>query len=425
MGFDNFFHNTFSSLKVKNFRLYFIGQTISVSGTFMQAVAQAWLVLKLTNSGAALGLVTALQYLPMLVLGPWGGVITDRFSKRKILFVTQSIFGVQALVLGLLVVTGLIQLWMVAVLALIFGLVSLVDTPTNQTFVTEMVGPEKLKNAVTLYSTLVNLARVLGPILAALFIAKVGIGFCFIINGLSYIVIIYLLAKINSLELHLPEPIKKVKGQMIDGLKYVINTKILRNTLIMMAIIGTLTYEFQVSLPLVAEFTFHGTASTYAILMSAQGIGSILGGILLAGQKKASTKILIFAAFLFGIFTCITAVMPSLILASTFIFIVGLFSILFLTVGNTILQLESDPQMRGRVMAYWSMAFLGSTAIGGPIIGWIGQYWSPRWSLGVGGIAAIVASLIGYLTVSEIKKEPTEEIINVAELTTDEDRRVM
>ncbi|MCL4364586.1 MFS transporter [Patescibacteria group bacterium] len=419
---SSYFDNTFSSLRVKNFRLYFIGQAISVSGTFMQAVAQSWLVLKITNSGAALGLVTALQFLPMLILGPWGGVITDRFRKRRILYVTQTIFGIQALLLGFLVVGGLVRLWMVAVLAFIYGLINLVDTPTNQTFVPEMVGNDNLRNAVTLYSALVNLARVLGPLLAALLIAKAGLGVCFIVNGLSYIVIIILLTMIDGNQLHRAERIKVIKGQMKEGLKYVFNTPILRNTLLMMAIIGTFTYEFQVSLPLLAKFTFHGDANTFALIMSAQGIGSVIGGILLAGQKKASTKILAASAFAFGLFTLLTALMPQLYLAMTLIFIVGFFSIFFLSLGNAILQLESDINMRGRVMAYWSMAFLGSTAIGGPIIGAIGEYLSPRWSLGIQGTAAIIASLIGYLTVTEIRKKPSDKIIAAAEFAAGENK---
>lgn len=421
----SFFKDTFSSLGVRNYRLYFIGQAISVSGTFMQSVAQAWLVLKITNSGTALGLVTALQFLPILMLGPWGGVVADRYDKRGLLFITQTIFGVQALVLGFLVITGLVQLWMVAGLAFLYGLINVVDSPTRQTFVPEMVGNERLRNAVTLYSSLVNLARVIGPILAAVLIAGIGLGMCFIINGISYVAIIILLFAMDVTKLNIANQMVRKSGQMIEGLRYILTTSHLRNTLLMMAVIGTLTYEFQVSLPLLAEFTFHGDAGTYAFLMSAQGVGSIIGGVLLAGQKSVSIKALTFAALFFGISTLFASFMPGLVLTAIFIFIVGFFSIYFLSLGNTILQLGSDPAMRGRVMAYWSMAFLGSTAIGGPIVGWVGEYASPRWGLGIGGLAAIAASFIGFIAIKDMYRKISGEAMTQAELAEGEEKRVM
>lgn len=421
----SYIKDTFSSLGVRNYRLYFLGQAISVSGTFMQAVAQAWLVLKITNSGTALGLITALQYLPVLIFGPWGGVVADRYNKRKLLFVTQTIFCIQALVLGFLVITGLVKLWMVGGLAFLFGMINVIDNPVRQTFVPEMVGDERVKNAVTLYSTLVNLARVIGPVMAAVLIAGIGLGMCFILNGISYAAIILLLFAMNVKKLHTTKKILKKGGQMIEGLRYILSTPILRDTLLMMAVIGTMTYEFQVSLPLLAEFTFHGDAGTYAFLMSSQGIGSIIGGLLLAGQKSVSVKALTFSAFLFGTSTLLAAFMPGLVLTAVFIFIVGFFSIYFLSLGNTILQLECDPEMRGRVMAYWSMAFLGSTAIGGPIIGWIGENAGPRWGLGIGGLAAITASFIGFIAIKNIRKKMSGEVMTKAELAADEERRIM
>ena len=421
----SFLHDTFSSLKIRNYRLYFTGQAISVSGTFMQAVAQAWLVLKITNSGTALGLVTALQFLPVLLLGPWGGVIADRYNKRKLLFVTQTVFSLQAIILGILVIIGLVQLWMVAVLAFIYGLVNVVDSPTRQTFVPEMVGNENVRNAVTLYSSLVNLARVIGPVIAAVLIATVGLGMCFIVNGLSYSAIIILLYIMDTGQLLITEKAIRKSGQMIEGLRYILSTPVLRITLLMMAFIGTFTYEFQVSLPLLAEFTFHGDAGTYAFLMSSQGVGSIIGGIILAGQKRVSVRSLTISAFLFGASTLLASFMPGLILSAIIIFVVGFFSINVLSLGNTILQLGSTPQMRGRVMAYWAMAFLGSTAIGGPIIGWVGENIGPRWGLGIGGVAAIIASVIGIVAIRDLKGEVTGEESVRAEIAESEERRVL
>jgi MFS family permease len=388
--------STFSSLKVRNYRLYYIGQVISTSGTFMQSLAQAWLVLQLTNSGAALGIVTALQYLPVLFLGPYGGVIADRFSKRNLLYFTQTTFGILALILGVLVAMGWVQLWMVDVLAFCYGIINAVDNPTRQSFVVELVGKDKLRNAVTLYSSLVNLARVLGPTLAGILIATVALAPCFIINGLSYAAVVMMLFMMRADELQTPAPVARAKGQLVAGFRYVMSTPVLRNVLLMMAIIGTLTFEFQVSLPLIAQFTFHGNAESYAALMAAMGLGAVFGGLITAGQKKTSVRTLVIAAFLFGSTTLLAAMMPSIVLAILILVLVGVFSIYFTSLGNSILQLESAPQMRGRVMAFWSIAFLGSTTIGGPMVGWIGG-WEPRAGLAIGGLAAILAAALGAI----------------------------
>ena len=396
-------NRTFSSLKVRNYRLYYIGQIISTSGTFMQSLAQAWLVLQLTNSGTALGVVTALQYLPVLFLGSYGGVIADRFSKRNLLYFTQTTFGVLALILGILVATGSVQLWMVDVLAFGYGLVNAIDNPTRQSFVVEMVGEGEVRNAVTLYSSLVNLSRVLGPTLAGILIATVALAPCFILNGLSYGAVVIMLFMMHADELHTPAPVARAKGQLAAGFRYVRSTPVLRNVLLMLAIIGTLTFEFQVSLPLIAQYTFHGNAESYAALTAAMGLGAVLGGLITAGQKKTSIRTLVIAAFLFGSTTLLAAMMPTIILAILALVLVGVFSIYFTSLGNSILQLESAPQMRGRVMAFWSIAFLGSTTIGGPIVGWIGE-WEPRWGLAVGGLAAIIAAALGAIA---LRRTPT------------------
>ncbi len=390
--------DTFSSLRIRNYRLYYFGQIISTSGTFMQSIAQAWLVLKLTNSGTALGLVTALQYLPILFFGPYGGVIADRFSKRKILYLTQSGAGILALILGGLVASGQVTLWMVYVLAACLGLINTIDNPTRQSFVVEMVGEDQLKNAVTLYSSLVNLSRVIGPAIAGALITFVGLAPCFIINGVSYAAVVIMLWHMRVGELHSSPPLRQAKGQLREGFHYVTSTPVLRNTLIMLAIIGTLTYEFQVSLPLIAEFTFHGDASSYAFLTATMGIGAVLGGIFIAGQKQVLPSKLVKGAFLFGVSVLVAAFMPSLALAGFVMVLVGICSIYFTSLGNSILQLESSPQMRGRVMAFWSIAFLGSTTIGGPLVGWFAEIAGPRWGLALGGMAALSAALIGAAT---------------------------
>jgi MFS family permease len=402
-----FSQETFSSLHIRNYRLYYIGQIISTSGTFMQSIAQAWLVLKLTNSGTALGLTTALQYLPILFLGPYGGVIADRISKRKILYFTQSISGVLALILGVLVATGLVKVWMVYILAFCLGMVTAFDNPTRQTFYIEMVGPDNLRNAVTLYSTMVNLARIIGPAIAGALIATVGLAPCFIINGISYVAVVIMLGMMRANELLVTPPVPRAKGQLQEGFKYVVSTPVLGSTLLMMAIIGTLTFEFQVSLPLIAQFTFKGNASSYAFLSASMGFGAAIGGIFFASRKGINPYKLVSASLLFGLTVLAAAFMPSLLLSGLALVLVGICSINFSSLGNSTLQLESSPQMRGRVMSFWSVAFLGSTTIGGPIVGWFAEAAGARWGLALGGLAALIAAALGAVTLRNIQSGKT------------------
>jgi MFS family permease len=377
----------------------------------MQTIGQAWLVLKLTNSGTALGLVTALQFLPILFLGAMGGVIADRLSKRKILFFTQTASGILALILGILVATDTVQLWMIYILATSLGFINAIDNPTRRTFIIEMVGNKELRNAITLFSTVFNLSRVIGPAIAGGIIAGFGLALCFLINAASYIAVLICLFLMRKEELHVVEPVKRAKGQLREGLKYVSDTPLLRNVLFMMAIIGTLTYEFQVNLPLFAKFTFNGDASYFAFLNSAMGIGAVVGGLATASRKKSTSRGLIKTAFGFGVAVILASLAPTFHIALVAMFIVGIFSITFTSQGDTILQLESAPNMRSRVVALWSVAFLGSTPIGGPIIGWIGEYAGPRWSLATSGFAAIAASIFGLIMLwNYVSPKSTEQI---------------
>ncbi len=405
---------TFFSLKIRNYRLYFIGQAISMSGTWIQTIAQDWLVLQLTHSGTQLGIVSAFQFLPVLIIGPWGGVIADRFSKRKILYFTQSIYSILALILGSLVLTNSVQIYEIYILALVLGFVNVVNSPTIQTFIPEMVGRENLQNAVSLNTTEVNLARAAGPALAGFLILFVGIGWCFIINGISYIAVMTAFYMMREKELHLTPIVQKRKGQLIEGLRYVRSNPILFNTILMMAIIGTLSYEFSVILPLIAQYTFYSNAGSYAALVTATGLGAVLGGLFAASRKKISPDMLIISAFGFGVSLTIASFMPTLPLMIIVMFFSGIFSINFISLGNITLQTESKPEMRGRVMALWAVAFLGSTPIGAPIIGWIGQNIGPRYGLALGGMAAIVAAMIGKFSIvrkNEIHIVSSEEKI--------------
>jgi MFS family permease len=384
---------TFESLSVRNFRLYFVGQLVSLAGTWMQQVAQAWLVLELTGSGTALGLVVALQYLPVLLLGAWGGVLADRLPKRPMLIATQAAGGGVALVLGWLVAVDAAELWMVYVLAAVLGVVTAVDNPVKQTFVLEMVGPERLGNAVSLNSVMVNLARVVGPGIAGVLIATSGLAVCFLLNATSYVAVIVALVLMRRSELRVTAP-PAVRGNLREGLAYVRRTPALLVPLVVMAVVGTLAYEFQVTLPLLAERTFDGGPGTYGSMSALQGAGAVVGGLAVAGRRRTSPTALASASILFGVLVLVVAAAPTLTFALVALVPMGAVSIAFISIANTTLQLTTEASMRGRVMALWSVAMIGSTPIGGPVVGWVGEELGARVAIAIGGFAAIGAGIV-------------------------------
>ncbi len=376
-----------------------------MSGTFLQALAQDWLVLKLSNSGTILGLILFCQFVPILLFGSHGGLIADRYPKLRILFITQSIAGFLALCLGILVLTDRVEIWMVFVFAFCLGTVNSLDNPTRQSFVSEMVGKDDVKNAVSLWAMLISICKIIGPAIAGILIATVGIGFCFIINAISYIGVLLGMFLIDKNLLHHPEHSPRAKGQIVEGFKYVRNTPILFVPLFLIAIISTISFEWPASLPLFAKFVLNGDAGTYSALSVSLGIGMLLGGIFSAIKAKSDLRHIVYSAFLFGVFLLIASLMTNLVLIFiTFVF-VGFFSIMFINLSNSTIQINSDPKMRGRVMSLWAMAFLGSTAIGGPFIGWVGEYFGARWSLAVGGITAILAAIYGFASLQKSDKD--------------------
>jgi MFS family permease len=387
---------TFSSLAVRNYRLYFVGQTISVSGTWMQRVALAWLVLQITGSGTAVGVVTALEFLPILFLAPLGGVVADRWDKRRLLYVTQSAAGLVAAALGLIVVTGVVELWMIYVLASCLGVVYSIDMPARQTFVLEMVGREDLTNAVSLNSVLVNVARVLGPATAAGLILVVGIGWCFLFNAASYIAVLVTLAMMDAAALHTSPPQPRRKGQLREGFQYVRATPSVLTPLLMMAAVGTFAYEYQVVLPVFAKFTFDGNAATFAAMTAFMGLGAVAGGLVTAARRNRTAVALGITAVVFGSIQMLTSLAPTLDVALFLFAVLGAASISFLALGNATLQLNSSPEMRGRVMGLWAVAFLGSTPIGGPIMGAIAEHLGPRVALGLGGAITVAAGALAF-----------------------------
>ncbi len=389
---------TFSSLSIRNYRFYFIGQAISLSGTWMQTIAQGWLVLTLTKSGTQVGMLVALEFLPLLLLGPWGGVIADRYSKRKILKITSAISGIVTAIVGMLILTDHIAVWMLYITATIYGFLRLFDNPARQSFVHVLVGPDHVKNAVSLNATVNNLARAVGPAIGGTLIAGIGIGFCYLFNALSFVAAYIAITKIDASTLHLSPKRPVEPGAIRAGFRYIMDTPGIRNILIMMALIGTFVYEFQVSLPILAKQTFLGTASSYSALMSAMGIGAVVGGLMAAGRHKVSKREFVIFLFCLGLSLTATALMPTLELAVIGMLFVGFFGINATSLGNTMIQLEARPDMRGRVMSFWSMAMMGSTPIGGPIVGAIGEHIGGRYALGIGALAAFIAVAFGLVT---------------------------
>ena len=395
---------TFASLANHNYRRYLSGQAISLIGTWMQSVAQSWLVLQLTGSGTALGLVVALQTLPVLVLGPYGGVVADRVDKRKLMIALQSMMGVLALILGLLTVTHVVTLWEVYVLAVLLGLNNTFENPARQAFVLEMVGPKDLRNAVSLNSTLVNAARAVGPAFAGIIIAVGGIGICFILNAASFVAVVTSLIRLDTSTLDPSPPAKRAKGQLREGVAYVARTPSLGVPLLMMALVGCLAYEFQVVLPVVASKTFHGGSQSYGFMTAAMGVGAVFGGLYVAARGRTGIRALSTSAAAFGVLIGFAAVSPTLWIELIALACVGAASVGFLSKGNSTLQLNADPSMRGRVMALWSVAFMGSTPIGGPIAGAVAQHFGGRAGLVLGAAACVLAALFGFAVLHRLQE---------------------
>jgi MFS family permease len=388
---------TFQAFSVPNYRRYITGQATSLTGTWMQMTAQAWLVLTLTNSSTDLGLIVALQTLPVLLLGPYGGVIADRVDKRRVMIVLQAAMGIQALVLGLLTVTGVVTVWEICVLAALLGLNNAFENPARQSFMSEMVGPENLRNAVTLNSVLVNVARTVGPAIAGILIATVGVGVCFLFNAASFVAVLASLLTLDLSALHPSAPTERAAGQLREGLRYVARTPDLAVPLLMMAIAGCLAYEFQVSLPVMARSGLHVGAAGYGFMTSAMGVGAVVGGLLVAWRGTLGVRPLTIAAGAFGLAIGLAALAPNLVFELVALALVGWASITFMSTGNATLQLTAEPTMRGRVMSLWFVAFQGSTPIGGPIIGWVMAEAGARAGLGVGAVTCGLVALLGLL----------------------------
>ena len=385
---------TFAALGVRNFRLYFFGQLVSVSGTWMQSVALGWLVLQTTGSSLDLGYVIALQFVPMLVAGPYGGVVADRRHKRQILYVTQSVSGLLALALGLAVTWHHVSMPLLYVMAGLLGLVNLFDNPARQSFVQEMVGPELIANAVSLNSVLMNAGRLIGPGIAAGFIAVFGSAVCFYANAVSYLAVLVALVAMRAADFLPMRTVSREKGQVRLGLAYVNSQPRLREVIVAVAAVGTFAYNFTVTLPLLARTTFHAhSASDYGVLMAAMGLGAILGGLVMAYRARPTTRLLAGLTLAFSVALTLVGAMPSFALDALVLIPTGAISIAFVSTANSFLQTNSTQEMRGRVMSLFALAFLGTTPIGAPLVGLVVHYSNPRVGVWMGAAVALVTGL--------------------------------
>jgi MFS family permease len=380
------------SFQIPNYRRWFAGQLVSISGNWMQITAEMWLVLTLTDSATAVGLTAALQFLPMLLAGAWGGLVADSLPKRRLLLATQALMVLPALTLFALSATGDPAAWMVMGLVFVRGSILAVDMPARQSFVIEIVGADRVVNAVGLQSALIHSSRITGPAIAGLLIAGGGIELCFLLNALSFVAMIVALRSLDTSELAPPKLATRERGAIRSAFRYVTRTPELAIPLGMMAVVGTLGFNFQVLLPLLARETFGGDATAYSLLAVAMGAGAIAGALVTSARRRIGEGLLIGAALGFGVSALLAALAPTLQLEALALAPLGAASVTFAAGINSTLQLAAEPHMRGRVMALYSIVFLGSTPIGGPIAGVLSGAFGARAALVMAGAAALLAA---------------------------------
>lgn len=381
---------TFRSLRHRNARLYFVGLVVSNVGTWLQATATAWLVLELTDSGTALGVAVACQFLPMLLLGAWAGVLADRLDRRRLVFATQAAMAAQALVLGLLDLAGLATIGVVYALAVVLGVLSAIDNPARRSFVTELVEPDELSNAMSLNTAVMTGSRVAGPALAGVLIKAVGTGWCFVLNGVSFVAVLLAIVLMDRARIHRTPPAPHRKGQVREGLRYAWANPNLRLALVTLLVVSTFSFNYQVTLPLLVEREFDGGAGLFGLLMSVTSLGSVLGSLLTARRVTVSVRYFLVSLGVLGGSMLALALSPVVAVAFALSVPMGAGGAAFIASSSGLLLVASRPDMRGRMLALQATAFLGSTPIGGPAIGWVGQTFGARWSLVVGASAALV-----------------------------------
>lgn len=397
---------TFRSLRFFNYRLWAAGAVISNTGTWMQRVAQDWLVLTVLtdNSSVAVGITTGLQFGPILVLAPLAGMISDRFPKRRVLMITQTAFGLTAAAVGLLVLSGHAQLWQIYLAALLLGVITAIDSPARQTFVSEMVPLRDLPNAVGLNSASFNVARLIGPGVAGLLIAGIGIGWVFLINAVTFAAVLLSLTRMRMDQLEIVERPPRAKGAMRAGVRYVRNRPDIIMILVIVGMVGAFGLNFQMTTALIARVTFDKGAAEYGLLGSIMAIGSLAGALFAARRDNSRMRLVVGSALAFGVFSSLAALMPSYWTFAIALIPVGIAALTLVTAANSTVQMTVSPAMRGRVMALYMAVFMGTTPIGAPIIGWIGEAWGPRWTILFGGLVSIVTALVAIAYLMRTKQ---------------------
>ncbi|MET9885052.1 MFS transporter [Streptomyces sp. NPDC006430] len=393
---------TFSSLKIRNYRLFALGQAVSNTGTWMQRIAQDWLVLSLTGSASAVGITIALQFLPMLMFGLYGGVLADRLPKRQLLIATQTLMGLTGVALAALTLAGHVQVWHVYLAAFLLGLVTVVDNPARQTFVSEMVGPDQVANAVSLNSANFQSARLVGPALAGVLITAVGSGWAFLLNGLSFAAPVAGLLLMRTYELHRVEPQPRAKGQLREGLRYVAGRPELIWPIVLVGFIGTFGFNFPIWLSAFVSDVFHGDAGTYGLFNTLIAVGSLAGALLAARRGHSRLRLLVAAALLFSALEIVTAFAPDFWLFAALLVPIGMFGLTVNVTANASVQMATDPEMRGRVMALFMMVFTGGTPIGAPVVGWVTDTYGARIGMAAGGVVSLAAAATIAVVLSRV-----------------------
>jgi MFS family permease len=398
----------FRSLRSSNYRVWAAGALVSNVGTWMQRTAQDWLVLtELTHHNAsAVGVVMALQFAPQLLLLPWTGFAADHFNQRRLLIVTQATMGGLALLLGLLTVTGVVQLWHVYVFAFLFGSAAAFDAPVRQTFVAELVGDADLSNAVALNSTSFNAGRMIGPAISGLVIASVGTGWAFLINGVSFFAVLLSLSLLRTSALHANERAHRAKGSFTGGFRYVWKRPDLKAILVMLFLIGTFGLNFPIFISTMAVSVFHTDARGYGALSSIMAIGTVCGALISASRSKPQFGSLLVGAAVFGLGCALAGVAPSYWLFGAALVVIGVAALTFTNTTNSLMQLSTEPAMRGRVMALRVGMALGGTPIGAPIVGWVADTFGPRWALGVGAASGFAAAAVAIYALARKAHQP-------------------
>ncbi|MER7537163.1 MFS transporter [Streptomyces sp. NPDC097704] len=396
------FGDTFSSLRIRNYRLFFTGAIVSNTGTWMARITQDWLVLSLTGSAAAVGITTALQFLPMLLFGLYGGVIADRYPKRRLLLVSQAALGLCGLALAVLTLSGSVQVWHVYLIAFLLGMVTVVDNPARQTFVSEMVGPKQLRNAVSLNSANFQSARLIGPAVAGVLIAGVGSGWAFLLNGLSFLAPLASLLLMRTSELHKVERAPRGKGQLREGLRYVAGRPDLIWPIVLVGFIGTFGFNFPIWLTAFSGDVFHVGAGAYGLLNTLMAAGSLVGALAAARRGSTRLRMLVITAAVFGVLEIAAALSPAFWLFALLLVPIGLLGLTVNITANSAVQMATDPAMRGRVMSLYMMVFAGGTPIGAPLLGWVTDTYGARVGFVAGGAISLAAAVVVGLVLARV-----------------------